>query len=180
MYEAKVKCARCAVEFVAYSPKAAYCPECRPLRQKETKRAYKKAHPSSSRPRTDKNRQYEAEYRQKHRERINANARESYRRRVANTKAKHIEQTPEERLNIQPIPTVTIEVAGVELTLYVCERMHLKARNLPCGDRYECWVKPHCHNIPKGKTPLAYGEQRSTYPSQQAKINGFMNRMEDE
>lgn len=174
MYEAKKICKRCNEEFVAFSHKAEYCPECRPSRRKETKRAYKKAHPSSSRPRTEKNLQYEAAYRRKNRERINENARASYRRRKL-----IVEKVPlEKNREVKPLETVTVEAAGTILTMYVCERMHLKATNLPCGDRYECWVKPYCEHIPEGKTPLAYGEQRTIHPWQQAQISGFINRTE--
>lgn len=49
-----------------------------------------------------------------------------------------------------------VVVDGVELTLYYCERLKLKASHLPCGDRWQCWDKEPCKLIPRGKTPMSF------------------------
>ena len=35
--------------------------------------------------------------------------------------------------------------------MLVCERMHLRAMTLPCGERDECFLKPVCEHAPKKK-----------------------------
>lgn len=141
------KCVDCGVEFYTQTT-GLRCPKCRPIHKKKriqeaNKRYHKKYYDNDE----NKSRRSEAckEYYQAHKEWYKEYQRKYY-----------LKKTRLKRL----FTSSTVEVAGNKITLYECPKLHFKAANLPCGDRYECWMKPKCQHIPKGKEPMECGETR--------------------
>lgn len=102
-------------------------------------------------------RQQNAAWREKNRElkrKIDARYREKFRDKI-NEQARI-------RRRMTGLDIVEIMMGEIKLILYKCDRLGLKARHLPCGDRWQCWDNEPCKRIPRGKTPLEYGEDRGT------------------
>lgn len=51
--------------------------------------------------------------------------------------------------SIDELETSTMTIGGQEVTVYHCHKMQLKAMNLPCGKREECYLNPRCPFIPE-------------------------------
>lgn len=103
----------------------------------------------------EKIRQQNAAWREKNRElkrQIDARYREKFRDKI-NEQARL-------RRSMSDLDMFEVLVGEIKVTLYHCERLSLKAKHLPCGDRWQCWDKQPCKHIPKGKTPLKYGDDR--------------------
>lgn len=139
-------CLDCGKEF--YTPTTSVrCVECRAIHKKKVTKACNERN-TASWMQDPKNRERKNQRDREH-HRNNREWYREYQRNYYQTKLK-------KKRMLASLNQTEIEVDGNKIVLYECPRIGVKASNLPCGERWECFHNGKCPLVPKGKEEITF------------------------